>query len=460
MERKLLARVSPSDIVQETFLEATRDFNQFRGTCRNEFGAWLRKILINNLRRAVEQHVLTQKRDVRREVSLQAMAHALEQSTVRLETILPDPGVSPSGNVHQNELQIQLADKLAELPDDYRQVEARQLYTQALQLFEQLRPASGASRSPLHNRATCLNELGLLEASQGDASLAKQHYQDAIRQQSELAEAEHDDPHMVRTLAEMQVNLGLLQRQIGENDQAKSNIQQAIALLQQLFERYPQEPRHAHDLAIALNNLSFVEQEADWQAARNSCQAAIEILESLLATKDDAGRETHSEDLELKSDLALCYNNLGAIESHVGQHRQACVLHRQAIEQQRAAVARAPRLVACRENLNKHYLNYGRALRKANRPLAAAKAAHQRRQLRANDGQHLYHVARELAQAASQLDEHHQAEARKKMAEDAVSLLEQARTAQQQPLSGPIHVADFLAFKNHVGFQNLLSKEK
>ena len=122
LERKLLARVSPSDVVQETFLEASRDFSQFRGTSSNEFGAWLKKILVNNLHRVIEQHVLAKKRDVRREISLEAMAHALEESTARLEAILPDPGVSPSGNAQQSELEIKLADKLAELPIDYREV--------------------------------------------------------------------------------------------------------------------------------------------------------------------------------------------------------------------------------------------------------------------------------------------------------------------------------------------------
>ena len=120
--KRLHARVSPSDIVQETFLEASRDFGQFRGTSSNEFTAWLRAILVNNMHRVVEQHVLAKKRDVRREVSLAAMAQSLEESTVRLESIVPDPGVSPSGNFLQCELEIQLADRLAELPEDYRQV--------------------------------------------------------------------------------------------------------------------------------------------------------------------------------------------------------------------------------------------------------------------------------------------------------------------------------------------------
>ncbi len=45
----LQAKMNPSDIVQETFLEAFRDFGQFCGQTEAEFVAWLRQILANNL---------------------------------------------------------------------------------------------------------------------------------------------------------------------------------------------------------------------------------------------------------------------------------------------------------------------------------------------------------------------------------------------------------------------------
>jgi RNA polymerase sigma-70 factor, ECF subfamily len=122
LEHNLRTRVSPSDVIQETFFEAHRDFVQFRGTTTPEFLAWLRKILVNNLCRVVEQHLLAEKRDVRREVSLERLATALEQSTARLEAIIPDPGISPSGVLQQREREVALADQLAELPADYREV--------------------------------------------------------------------------------------------------------------------------------------------------------------------------------------------------------------------------------------------------------------------------------------------------------------------------------------------------
>ncbi len=122
LERKLASRISPSDVVQETFLEAGRDFTSFRGSSSAEFCAWLRRILVNNLHRVVEQHILTEKRDVRREIPMAALASNLEQSTVRLESILADPGSSPSGTAERQELEIELADQLAGLPADYRDV--------------------------------------------------------------------------------------------------------------------------------------------------------------------------------------------------------------------------------------------------------------------------------------------------------------------------------------------------
>lgn len=122
LEKNLRVRVSPSDVVQETFFEAHRDFPQFRGQSSAEFLAWLRRILVNNLCRVVEQHILAEKRDVRREVSMERLATALEQSTARLEAVIPDPGSSPSAGAHRREIEIVLADQLAELPSDYRDV--------------------------------------------------------------------------------------------------------------------------------------------------------------------------------------------------------------------------------------------------------------------------------------------------------------------------------------------------
>ncbi len=122
LDQRLRGRVSPSDVVQDTFFEAHRDFAQFRGQSTGEFVAWLRRIVVNNILRVVEQHVLAEKRDVRREVSLEEIGRRLEQSTVRLETLLAQEADSPSRCATRRENEVMLADALAELPADYREV--------------------------------------------------------------------------------------------------------------------------------------------------------------------------------------------------------------------------------------------------------------------------------------------------------------------------------------------------
>ena len=122
LDAKLRARVSPSDIVQETFLEAHRDFPQFRGTSEREFLAWLRQILAHNLARVVERHVLTEKRAVHREISLERVGAHLERSTARLDAVLVDHAASPSACASHREYVVILADQLAEMRPDYREV--------------------------------------------------------------------------------------------------------------------------------------------------------------------------------------------------------------------------------------------------------------------------------------------------------------------------------------------------
>lgn len=122
IHNRLGVRVSPSDVAQETFLQAHRAFDQFRGRTEAEFIGWLRRILATRLAHLCEKHVLAGKRDVRREVSLTDIGASLERSTARLETVLADHGPSPSSSAERRENALLLADHLAELPEAYRQV--------------------------------------------------------------------------------------------------------------------------------------------------------------------------------------------------------------------------------------------------------------------------------------------------------------------------------------------------
>jgi RNA polymerase sigma-70 factor (ECF subfamily) len=118
----LRSRANPSDVVQETFLQACRNFQQFRGTSEKELLAWLRKILIHNLIKLVEKQVLAKKRDCRREISLERQRLDLERSSDRFESFLVSQASSPSAQAQQREVAALVADQLARLPAAQREV--------------------------------------------------------------------------------------------------------------------------------------------------------------------------------------------------------------------------------------------------------------------------------------------------------------------------------------------------
>jgi len=122
IDPRLRARVSASDVVQETFLQAHRAFDQFRGESAPEFLGWLRQLLVSRIAHLLEKHVYAAKRDVRREVSLEAIRTSLARSSQRLERVLADKSPSPGSAAQRHEHAILLADELANLPDDYREV--------------------------------------------------------------------------------------------------------------------------------------------------------------------------------------------------------------------------------------------------------------------------------------------------------------------------------------------------
>jgi RNA polymerase sigma-70 factor (ECF subfamily) len=121
-DERLRRRMNPSDLVQDAMLGAHRDFPQFRGCSEREFLKWLRQILINSLHHAVATHVKTKKRDARRDVSLDQMAAAVERSAERLANGLADRGTTPSAAMQQRERSVALADQLARLKPEYREV--------------------------------------------------------------------------------------------------------------------------------------------------------------------------------------------------------------------------------------------------------------------------------------------------------------------------------------------------
>jgi RNA polymerase sigma-70 factor (ECF subfamily) len=119
LDSQFQGKFDASDIVQQTLLEACRDLTQFCGQTEPELLAWLRKILAHVLAHEVRRYAGTQQRDVDREVSLE---QSLAQSSRRLGDLLAASGSSPSRQAARHEQELLLAEVLAQLPGDYREV--------------------------------------------------------------------------------------------------------------------------------------------------------------------------------------------------------------------------------------------------------------------------------------------------------------------------------------------------
>jgi RNA polymerase sigma-70 factor (ECF subfamily) len=119
IDRRLQGKLDPSDLVQETFLEAHRDFAQFRGSGEPDLLAWLRQVLVRNLANQVRRYLGTRGRDVRLERELAA---EVDESSRVLDRGLVAPQSSPSKQATRREQAVLLAEALGRLPDDYREV--------------------------------------------------------------------------------------------------------------------------------------------------------------------------------------------------------------------------------------------------------------------------------------------------------------------------------------------------
>lgn len=130
IDRALQAKGAASDLVQETFLEATRNFSRFHGVSSDQLRAWLRCLLVHRLSKQRRRYYKTRKRGIDRECSLD-----------EVETSLLSSSPTPSQVVSADEEMKRFHQAIAQLPEDYRRV--LQLRYQEGLTFEAIGPRMG-----------------------------------------------------------------------------------------------------------------------------------------------------------------------------------------------------------------------------------------------------------------------------------------------------------------------------
>jgi RNA polymerase sigma-70 factor (ECF subfamily) len=116
MDRQLVARVDPSDVVQEVYLDAERQIQGYLQEPRVSFYVWLRGLAGQRLSNTRRQHLGTKCRTAWREVPLPA------ESSMLLARKLLARETSPSRALLREELRRRVQQALDQLQPDDREV--------------------------------------------------------------------------------------------------------------------------------------------------------------------------------------------------------------------------------------------------------------------------------------------------------------------------------------------------
>ena len=119
IDESLQGKADPSDLVQEALLKAHQHFDQFQGRTEAELAGWLRQILARCLADLVRKYRMAEARQVGRERSLDDL---LGNASRLLGGLVTPNGHSPSQSAQRRELSVVLADALADLSTNHREV--------------------------------------------------------------------------------------------------------------------------------------------------------------------------------------------------------------------------------------------------------------------------------------------------------------------------------------------------
>jgi RNA polymerase sigma-70 factor (ECF subfamily) len=120
LNRKVAARVDPSDVVQETLAEADRQLEGYLRDRPLPFYPWLRRIARERLVKLHRRHLSAKKRSAHREEP--GVLDLPEESVFELASKLVAPGSAPSKHLLREELRQRVQQALAQLRDTDREV--------------------------------------------------------------------------------------------------------------------------------------------------------------------------------------------------------------------------------------------------------------------------------------------------------------------------------------------------
>jgi RNA polymerase sigma-70 factor (ECF subfamily) len=159
LDRRLAARIDPSDVVQEAIFDASQMLSEYLEERPVPFYPWLRRLAWKRLVKVHQRHLSAKRRSASREE--QRMPVLADGSAQELAARLMASGTSPSKRVLREELRDRVQAALMQLPEHHREV-------LVLRFLEQLSTAEmaadlGITEGAVKTRQTrALDHLGRL----------------------------------------------------------------------------------------------------------------------------------------------------------------------------------------------------------------------------------------------------------------------------------------------------------
>ncbi len=280
--------------------------------------------------------------------------------------------------------------------------EALAAHEEARAAFEQLAKDEPAQVEHLANQALCENNIGLLLSRTSRTAEAEKRFRQAIELQRRLVQRnDASSSHARQSVGERPLNfprsgergyegtrelrfrrdlalsynnLGLLLSEQGRRDEAAEAYQSAVGLHGEIVKRSSLADAEKDELAgrylaATHGNIAALEADRAPEVARKSYAQALSILHSLVTR--------HPQQPDLARDLALTCNNLGALQSRLGEHVSAAATYAEAIETIQRLLAASPKSTAYRRDLALSQNNFGLALARDGRATDAESAFRQ-----------------------------------------------------------------------------------
>ena len=221
-------------------------------------------------------------------------------------------------------------------------------YTEAIGIYRALADEDFSNTECRQRMGICLNQLGLALAQTGKTDEARQAYQNAIRLQEESSGRAENKAQVLEDASVTRNNLATLFRDTGDSEGAMAAFKQAFKSQEELLAEKPDDVELLQHQAATLNGIASlcIGNPPDQPKAIAYFEKAAGLLNKAVDLRHD--------DLSVRGDLAVTYNNLGAAYARMRDTDKAAKSYARAVELQSEVVQGAPA-----EKKSKRYLAVG-----------------------------------------------------------------------------------------------------